>query len=145
MFLLRRRSGLGGELEFVKMPANPLGLRGVCGKERKGFRPFFVSGENLVLLFESFCARGDANEFLAVNECVTLLASESAERQGSAAVLAIASGFEDGGHGWPGEAGLGSERRRSGVRRERAEDINFRTSCETPGNFHAYKKNDEAN
>ena len=139
-----RRGDLGREFQLVNLATNPFGLGGVCREKRKGSEPFFAGGKKLVLRLKGFRASRDAHKFLAVDQRVTLVASQRPERQGGAAVMTIADWFDIcGGHDRPGKIGLGC-RRHGSAGRKRAEDINFGSRRETPSNVHSHEKNDEA-
>ena len=76
---------------------------------------------------------------------MALIAGESAQRQRSAAVVAIADWFVvDVGHDGSGETRLGRGRRRRDAGRKRAEDINLGSSRESPSNVHTDKKDEQA-
>src|SRR6267143_2913421 len=143
MFFFRRRSNLRCEFKLVGLAANPLGLRRAWRKKREGFEPLFASLKKLVLFLKSFGSRGDANEFLAVDKGVAWITGERAERQACAAIVTVANGLEvRRGHD-PSPLG-GRRRNRGSAGGERAEDIDFGTGGEPPGNVHADKENNEA-
>ena len=83
------------------MLANPFGLGRVGGKKGKSFEPLVACSEKLVPLLERFGASRKADEFFAMDEGVTGIAGQSAERQGSAAIVAVANRFDVvRRHGW---------------------------------------------
>ena len=125
--LFGRWSGRSGQLQLADFVANPCRLSRIGGKKWQGFEPFLTGFEELALLLKSLGLRGDADQIFAVNKGMTLLASDSPQRQRCTTIVAIADGFDVGaGHGRPDEL-TGRRRRRSCSGGERSENIDLGT------------------
>jgi len=97
------------------------------------------------LLLKRLRAGRDTHKFLAMDESVALVTGKNAERQGCAAVLAIAIWlYVGGGHDGPGERGLRCWRRGGGAGCKRAQDLDLGPSRKPPSDIHPHKKNHEA-